>query len=628
MCGIAGYVDLAGRPADPATVRRMTRPLADRGADGEGVVCRGGVGLGHRRLAIIDLVTGAQPMANENGTVWITFNGEIYNFQVLRAELQAHGATFRTTSDTEVILRAWERWGPECVHRLRGMFAFAILDECRRQVFLARDRVGIKPLVYAWDGQRLLFGSELKALLAAGLPRELDVHALAHSLVYGYIPAPRTIFGTARKLPPASWLLLSLGGGEPRVERYWSLRFVPDHGVTEQEWQERLRAALEEAVRIHMVSDVPIGAFLSGGVDSSTVVALMARASAAPVRTFSIGFEEDDYDELKYARQLAHRYGTEHYELVVKPDALDVLPRLAFGFDEPFADSSALPTYYVAKITREHVTVALSGDGGDENFAGYGRYARTAALSERLDTLPGTVLRAALGLGARVLRPGARGQGYAELLAAGPVGRYVKLVTLQSRHRALSLLMPDVCAALPPTPEACVVREAMAAAGSSDYVTQLQYADIQTYLPEDILTKVDRASMLPSLETRVPLLDHILMELAATIPSALKLRSGSGKHILKRAVGDLLPAEILGRKKMGFAVPLARWFRKELAVYVSDTLLGQRARQRGIVRPERVEWLLDQHRRGRDFSGQIWVLLMLEDWCRTWWDIAAAGERG
>src|SRR6266536_419804 len=442
MCGIAGIADVTGRPVDRTLLRAMTAVQAHRGPDGEAVVCRGAVGLGHRRLAIIDLSTGDQPMSSDDGRVWIVFNGEIYNFRELRQELEAAGARFRTQSDTEVILRAYEAEGPACVSRLRGMFAFAILDERTRRLVLARDRVGIKPLVYSWDGRRLLFASEIKGILEdPTVARGLDMEALGQYLTFHYVPAPRTIFAAIRKLPPASTLVLSLDGGEPVVSRYWSLRFAPDVRVTEGEWIERLRAELTDAVRCHMISDVPIGAFLSGGLDSSTVVALMAQASGAPVRTFSIGFDEADFDELRFARQVATRYGTDHYELVVKPNALEVLPKLAWHFDEPFADSSAIPTYYVSKITREHVTVALSGDGGDENFAGYRRYAQAMALTARMDESPARLARPLLRLTSRLLPVGARGQAWTGLFGAGALERYARLVTLErpeTLRRALS----------------------------------------------------------------------------------------------------------------------------------------------------------------------------------------------
>jgi len=630
MCGIAGIADVAGRVADEALLRAMTSVQAHRGPDGEAVVCRGPVGLGHRRLAIIDLNTGDQPMANEDGSIWIVFNGEIYNFHELRRELEARGARFRTVSDTEVILKAYEADGPACVERLRGMFAFAILDERRRRLLLARDRAGIKPLVYAWDGRRLLFGSEIKAILQdPHVDRDLDQEALGDYLTYHYVPAPRTIFRAVRKLPPASTLLLPLDGGEPVVSEYWRLRFAPDPHVTESEWIERLRTHLADAVRSHMVSDVPIGAFLSGGVDSSTVVALMAQASAAPIRTFSIGFDEADFDELRFARQVATRYGTDHYELVVKPSALEVLPKLAWHFDEPFADSSAIPTYYVSKITREHVTVALSGDGGDENFAGYRRYARAVALHERLDRGAAALLRPLFRAAASALPVGVPGQAYAGLLGAGPIDRYRRLVAYQRRETLRRLLSDDLAALARSAASADTFARLAARSGAPDYVTALQYIDVYTYLPGDILTKVDLTSMAVSLESRVPLLDHKLMEFVATIPSSLKLRNGTGKYLLKRAMATSLPVEILTRRKMGFGVPLAAWFRSELRDMTRDVLLSPAARQRGLFRIKEVETLLKTHDAGRrDCSARLWALVCFELWMRQWADRGPASARG
>jgi len=630
MCGIAGIADVAGRVADEALLRAMTSVQAHRGPDGEAVVCRGPVGLGHRRLAIIDLNTGDQPMANEDGSIWIVFNGEIYNFHELRRELEARGARFRTVSDTEVILKAYEADGPACVERLRGMFAFAILDERRRRLLLARDRAGIKPLVYAWDGRRLLFGSEIKAILQdPHVDRDLDQEALGDYLTYHYVPAPRTIFRAVRKLPPASTLLLPLDGGEPVVSEYWRLRFAPDPHVTESEWIERLRTHLADAVRSHMVSDVPIGAFLSGGVDSSTVVALMAQASAAPIRTFSIGFDEADFDELRFARQVATRYGTDHYELVVKPSALEILPKLAWHFDEPFADSSAIPTYYVAKITREHVTVALSGDGGDENFAGYRRYARAVGLHERLDRGAAALLRRLFRAAASALPVGAPGQAYAGLLGAGPIDRYRRLVAYQRRETLRRLLSDDLAALARSAASADTFARLVARSGAPDYLTALQYIDVHTYLPGDILTKVDLTSMAVSLESRVPLLDHKLMEFVATIPSSLKLRNGTGKYLLKRAMATSLPVEILTRRKMGFGVPLAAWFRGELRDMTRDVLLSPAARQRGLFRIAEVETLLRTHDAGRrDCSARLWALVCFELWMRQWADRGPASARG
>src|SRR6266567_2489529 len=578
MCGIAGIVDLTGRPVDGALLRSMTAVIAHRGPDGDDIVCRGSAGLGHRRLAIIDLVTGDQPMVSDDGLIRITFNGEIYNFRELRRDLEARGAKFRTESDTEVILRAYEAHGPECVERLRGMFAFAILDEY---------------------------------------------------LTFHYVPAPRTIFTAIRKLPPASTLVLSLDGGEPVVSRYWSLRFAPDVRVTEGEWIERLRAELTDAVRCHMISDVPIGAFLSGGLDSSTVVALMAQASGAPVRTFSIGFDEADFDELRFARQVATRYATDHYELVVKPNALEVLPKLAWHFDEPFADSSAIPTYYVSKITREHVTVALSGDGGDENFAGYRRYARALALHERFDRGAGRLTRPLLRLASQLLPVGAPGQALAGMLGAGPLERYFRLVTYQRRETLRRLLSGDVAARVGAASSPALFARLASEGDTPDYVSTLQHIDMATYLPGDILAKVDAMSMAVSLESRVPLLDHRLMEFLATIPSTLKLRNGSGKYLLQRAMAQDLPGEILTRRKMGFGVPLGAWFRGELRDMARDVLLGAQARERGLFRPSEVESLLATHDSGRrDCSARLWSLICFELWMRQWADRGPAARRG
>ena len=574
-----------------------------------------------RADAIIDLATGDQPMSNEDGSIWIVFNGEIYNFRELRRDLEARGATFRTSSDTEVILRAYELEGPECVRLLRGMFALAILDERARRLFLARDRTGIKPLVYSWDGQRLLFASELKGILEdPSFPRTLDRNALGEYLTHHYVPAPRTIFSAARKLPPASTLVLPLDGGAPVVSRYWTLRFSPSGSTSEAEWVDGLRAQLESAVRSHMVSDVPIGAFLSGGVDSSAVVALMARASSSPIRTFAIGFDQADFDELDYARQVARRYGTEHHEYVVTPNALEVLPKLIWHFDEPFADSSAIPTYYVSQITRQHVTVALSGDGGDENFAGYRRYARAVELRSSGAGAAG-LLRPLIALAARVLPVGAPGQAYAALRAAAGVEQYFRLVTYERAETLRRLLAPGLRGLADSAADATIFSRLEAEIGTGDYVSALQQIDIRTYLPDDILTKVDRTSMAVSLEARVPLLDHVLMEYVATIPSSLKLRAGIGKYLLKRAMAEYLPEEILTRRKMGFGVPLAAWFRGDLRDMARDVLLSRSARERGVFCIAEVERLLRVHESGRrDWSARLWAIMCFELWMREWVD--------
>jgi asparagine synthase (glutamine-hydrolysing) len=621
MCGIAGVLHRDGTPVDERLVRRMTDILAHRGPDGEGFYVRDPVGLGHRRLAIIDLASGAQPMAAAQGGAWITYNGEVYNYRDLRRELVGRGCEFRTTSDTEVVLAAYQTWGVDCLSRLRGMFAFAIWDERRRRLFLARDRVGIKPLVYAWDGRRLRFASEIKALLQdPSLPKELDWDGLRDYLTYLYVPGEQTIFRGIRKLPPAGYLVCDVDGGPPEVGTYWDLRMCSEQGVSEAEWAARLEDALREAVRLHMVSDVPVGAFLSGGLDSSSVVACMAQVASGPVKTYSIGFDEEDYDELFYARQVAKRYGTEHFEMIVKPDVVDVVPKLAWQFDEPFGDVSAIPTYCVSKITREHVTVALSGDGGDESFAGYRRYARAAGLRARMD-------RTALALAKPFLRwagarrsPGARGREFLRSLGMSSMERYQQMITYQSAESLDALLTRQSWAELRRRPGVEPTGET-GSAGPVDYVSALQYRDVHGYLPGDILTKVDRTSMLTSLETRVPLLDHVVMELAGRIPSTLKLRNGTGKHIFKEAMRRHLPDDVRLRRKMGFGVPLGSWLRTSLRDFACDILSESVVRQRGVLQPAAVTKLLEQHLSGRrDNSSQLWSFMCLELWFRTWWD--------
>lgn len=622
MCGIAGMLRQDGTAPSESLICAMTRVLSHRGPDGEGFYRDGPVALGHRRLAIIDLVTGSQPMGSEDGALWLSYNGEIYNFRELRQELMARGHRFRTTSDTEVILRGYEAWGVDVLPRLRGMFAFALWDGRRGELLLARDRLGIKPLVYAWDGRCLRFASEIKAILQdPEVPRSLDWAALCDYFVHLYIPAPRTIFSAIRKLPPASYLVCRAAGGSPEIRRYWTLRPAFEETRTEDEWVERLDQLLEETIRLHMVSDVPLGAFLSGGLDSSTVVAYMTRASSQPIKTFSIGFDEADYDELRYARLVARRYGTEHVELVVKPDVVALLPRLAWQLDEPFADASAIPTYCVARLTREHVTVALSGDGGDENFAGYRRYLEAAHLARLADRPPLTLLRPLLRSLAGLWPPGLRGGGYLRLLGTPPVERYFRLMSYQREDTLARLLAPEVTAHVDPRPDPGQYLRLARECTFGDALTRLRYVDVHHYLPDDILTKVDRTSMLVSLESRVPLLDHVLVEFVAAIPERLKLRRGETKYILKRSVTPLLPSQVLSRPKMGFGVPLATWFRGPLRELVCDLLLSARLRQRGIVQAREVKALLEAHMRGRrDCSSQLWSLLCFELWARTWLD--------
>jgi asparagine synthase (glutamine-hydrolysing) len=621
MCGIAGYVDL-NQQADLSLIEKMNRTMHHRGPDGEGYHLDGPVALGHRRLSIIDISGGKQPMADDSERYWITFNGEIYNFPDLREQLKQRGYQFSTRCDTETILAAYKQYGENCVDHLRGMFAFAIWDSLAKTLFLARDRVGKKPLYYHFSDQRFIFASEIKAIVQhPAVSREIDHSALADYLQLQYVPFPKTIFKGIQKLPPGHSLTLKIAADNLKLNqrKYWDLHYTPDHSLSEDDWCEQLREKLAEAVRIRMISDVPLGAFLSGGVDSSAVVAFMAKAQAAPVKTFSIGFKEEDFSELKYARQIADQFGTEHHEYIVEPDAMDMLPKLAWEFDEPFADSSAVPTYYVSKLARENVTVILSGDGGDETFAGYGRYPWAVDMT-KYDFIPPAARKLLFGLPSAMLPDGVRGKGMLRHLSKDPFGRYAGLVSQGDKSYFNGLFSDSFKRNLAELNTGDLfLQEFYESCNSSDYLTRLQYLDTKTYLPEDILTKVDRASMLCSLETRAPLLDHEFLELAAKIPSNLKLKDGTTKYILKKSLEGILPDNILYRKKMGFGVPLVHWFKDDLVDYSRDVLFSTEARQRGFFNQDQVEKLLDSHQKsGRDLSPRIWGLLFFEHWCRNW----------
>ena len=620
MCGIAGIIDPAATP-ERRLIERMCRVMSHRGPDGDGYYVEGPAALGHRRLSIIDLEGGAQPISNEDGTLWLTFNGEIYNFMGLRDDLVARGHVFRTRSDSETIVHAFEEYGEDCLERLRGMFAFAIWDSVKKELFMARDRLGKKPLYYYADRGRLLFASELKAILEdSRVPRELDTMAVADYFTYHYVPFPGTIFKGIRKLPPGHFLRFSPGsGGELAVKQYWDVKYEPDHTLTEEDWAQAIREKLEEAVRIRLVSDVPLGAFLSGGIDSSAVVAMMSLSGARPINTFSIGFREKDFSELEYARMVSERFGTTHHELTVEPDAIALLPKLAWDFDEPFADSSAIPTYYVSKMAREHVTVILSGDGGDEVFAGYRRYLWANDMT-KYDFVPAPVKRIFFGATAAMLPDGMRGKGMLTHLSKDPFQRYAGLNTHADNGYLGNLLSDTLLKELEgrELPGYWNLRR-FYESFDGDYLSRIQYADTKTYLAEDILTKVDRASMLNSLETRAPLLDHELVELAARIPSAMKVRKNETKYMLKKAMSGILPDEILYRRKMGFGVPLVHWFKKDLKDYAREVLLTRQARERGLFNTRHIEGMLDSHMKtGRDMSARIWALLFFEHWCAQW----------
>ncbi len=634
MCGICGIFDAEGQgEAHTALVRRMSDSLAHRGPDNDGFLTDPLCLLGHRRLRIIDLSPlGHQPMCNEDESLWLCFNGEIYNYLELRPELVRRGHRFRSSSDTEVMLHLYEDEGEDFLTQLNGMFALALWDRRRQRLLLARDRFGKKPLYYWSDGRRLLFGSELKALLEdSSVPRDLDPESVAHYITLGYIPCPATIFRGVHKLPPASYLVVDRdGAGQLRVrgpQRYWSLAYRPNPSLTETECTARIREILRDSVRIRMFSEVPLGAFLSGGLDSSTVVAAMAQVSSRPVETFSIGFDEESFDEMSFADRVARKFGANHHTFRCTPDALEVLPTLVHHFDEPFADSSAIPTYYVSKIARQHVTVALSGDGGDEIFAGYTRYDNAMQRLEWTRFFPEPLVRTVFRAATQLYPLGFRGWGILNRNSLAPFDSFLAEVSLfQRRERDAVLAAPF----RPSNGDIFSMGRALARqAGSEDLLSQIQFVDQMLYLPDDILVKVDRASMAVALETRAPLLDYRLAEFLATVPAELRYRNKTKKYLLKQAMRGILPAEILDRGKMGFGVPLKHWFRKEAAGFARDVLLSRESRERGLLNPRELELNLDRHAAGRrDFSAKLWSLVFFELWCRKWLDqpVAAGGR--
>jgi asparagine synthase (glutamine-hydrolysing) len=629
MCGIAGQVRLAGGPPpDPDAVRRMTAALAHRGPDDDGLrVVADAAGamlcaLGHRRLSVIDLACGHQPVGNEDGSVWTVFNGEICNFADLRRELEAAGHVFRTHTDTEVLVHGWEQWGTDLVDRLRGMFAFAIWDQAKRTLFAAVDPLGKKPLYHSCLGGTFRFGSELKALMAdATLPREVDSDAVRLYLTVGYVPHPWTILRGVNKLSPGHWLTVT--NGVVDVRRYWRPPPRPTFGGSFDDAVRQLRDLVTTAVRRRLVADVPVGAFLSGGVDSTVVVGLMSKLLDRPVQTFTIGFDEPRFDESAYAKLVAERFGTDHHSMVVRPDALAVLPTLASHFDEPFADSSAVPTYYVSKFTREHVTVALTGDGGDEAFGGYRRY-RAGKVAGWLAKVPGG--RGLLGVGRHLIPAGVdrtsnlgRTRRALEQLAASPADAYLAQVTQFDAGTLDGLLSPDFAGRSDAGLAARWFGGLYDGTDPVDPAAGSMTADLGSYLPGDILTKVDRASMAVSLECRSPLLDRDVVEFACGLPTSWRLRGFAGhKHVLKAAFADLIPPAVARRRKAGFGVPLAEWFRGPLRGLLRDTLLDGTALGRGYFAPAAVERMVAEHEAGRNHAASLWTLLMLEMWHRTW----------
>jgi len=626
MCGIAGIFDTRGlRPIDRPLLERMNQAQFHRGPDEGGTFIAPGIGLAHRRLSIIDVSTGQQPLFNQDRSICIVFNGEIYNFQSVRAELQALGYAFQTHSDTEVIVQAWAAWGEDCVRKLRGMFAFAIWDTRKEILFLARDRLGIKPLFYALlpDGQ-FLFGSELKVIVEhPGLRRSLDVRAVEEYFALGYVPEPRTIYGEVCKLPPAHTLTIARGGATVQPKVYWDLSFYPAQNLDHSRIGEELIARFKETVDLHLMSEVPLGAFLSGGVDSSGVVAMMAQLQSEPVNTCAIGFNEKNFNESAFAQQVADLYRTNHLTKIVEPDDFDLIDKLATLYDEPYADSSAMPTYRVCELARQRVTVALSGDGGDETFAGYRRY-RWHMNEEKLrNLLPLGIRRPLFGFLGRVY-PKAdwaprmlRAKSTFQSLALDSVQGYFHSVSLLRDEQRQALFSQGLQRELQGYNAIEVFRRHAANFKGDDTLSLIQYLDFKTYLVGDILTKVDRASMAHALEVRVPLLDHVFLEWCAGLPADIKLKGQSTKDVFKKALEPYLPHDILYRPKMGFAVPLAHWFRGPLRQRVRDALLGDIIADSGLFNMDFVAHMVDQHQSGRrDFSTPMWTLLMYESFAR------------
>ena len=650
MCGITGIFDLRStREVSRPVLQRMNDSQYHRGPDDGSLHTEPGAGFGHRRLSIIDIATGQQPLFSADGSVVIVFNGEIYNYQELIPELQALGQVFRTKSDTEVIVNAWLAWGEDCVLRLRGMFAFALWDRNRQTFFMARDRLGVKPMYYALlDDGWLLFGSELKSLLAytsalggqggqGGLRRDIDPQAVEEYFALGYVAEPRTIFKQALKLSPGHLLSIRRGQPVPPPREFWQLRFTLDNPISAADACEELRARLDESVRLRMIAEVPLGAFLSGGVDSSAVVATMAGLSSAPVNTCSIAFDDPKFNESAFAQMVADRYHTDHFVQTVKSDDFDLIDTLARLYDEPYADSSAIPTYRVCQLARQRVTVALSGDGGDETFGGYRRY-RMHLMEERM--------RSALPAGIRQPLFGALGRIYPKadwaprMFRAKTTFEGMARTAVEAYFHSVSILRGPMRAQLfSPAFQrelggygAREVFDGHAAqhsklAGTDDPLALIQYLDTKTYLVGDINTKVDRASMAHSLEVREPLMDHKLVEWLATLPSDLKIRGQEGKFLLKKAMEPLLPNDVLYRPKMGFSVPLAQWFRGPLKQRVRDAVLGERLTSTGWFQRPYLEHLVNAHQSGAsDYSAPLWSLLMFEAFLRNVVDEGGASQ--
>ncbi len=617
MCGITGVLFFNNDYVDKDLLKQMNNTISYRGPDGEGYFIDKNIGLGHRRLAIIDLSeNGKQPMSNEDESIWIVFNGEIYNFQELRKQLEEKKHIFKSNTDTEIIIHLYEEYGEKCLGFLRGMFAFAIWDSNKKQLFLARDRFGKKPLVYYIDNERIIFASEIKAIIEdSSVKRIIDNNALSHYLSFGYIPAPLSIFNNIKKLLPAHYMIIE-NTGNIIIKKYWDVKFN-ETNFSEEYYSKKILELIDESTRIRMISDVPLGAFLSGGIDSSTVVAMMSKNSNIPIKTFSIGSEEESYNELKYARIIAEEFNTEHKEFVVKPNAIDILPKLVWYYNEPYSDSSALPSYYLAKLTKRYVTVALNGDGGDENFGGYDRYAIEKAMN----------IYNIIGLN-KVIKPIIHSipepltyknrirqmKRFVNVSNLNKDERYVNLLTTFDENEKDKIFIENRFG----ESNNLMIQE-MNNCNSKDQLNKILYIDMKRYLPDDLLVKMDVATMANSLETRSPLLDNILTEFMFTVPTRLKLNGFNKKYILKRTLTGIIPKKIIHRKKQGFGIPLGSWFRNELKNYSHDLLTSNEFKKRYLFNNNEIINILDNHKR-TDNGNKIWNMICLELWFREFID--------
>lgn len=605
----------------------MVKKIKHRGPDDQGVFVDGNIGLGHTRLSIIDLSErGHQPMADAEKNLWITFNGEIYNFQQLRQELKRDGIQFSSKTDTEVIIYLYKKYGVDCVKKMRGMFAFAIWDTTLKRLFIARDRAGQKPLKYFHDGSRFIFASELKAILAdSTVPKEIDWGAIDEFLTFQYIPSPKTGFEHIFKLEPAHYLLID-EHGNLKKHCYWEYRYQPKIELNEQEIKQKVKDTLEEAVRLRLISDVPLGAHLSGGIDSSVIVALMAKLTDKPVKTFSIGFAEQKFNELPYARMVANQYKTDHHEFIVQPDAISLMGKLAYQYEEPFADPAALPTWYLSKMTREHVTVALNGDGGDENFAGYSRYTAMQDIEQIrpiLKLIPFKKFVSKISWQLWKITKQKKFRQLSQVLSynlADPMSFYREMIGYFKQKDKKLIYDKKVCERIQNSRYATLLPKFFNDSKKLNFVDRLLYVDNQTYLPDDLLVKVDIASMAHALEVRSPFLDHEFMELTARLPVDLKIRSKNKKYLLKQIAYDLLPKELIDRPKQGFGVPFETWFKTSLYEYLKEQLLDEKFIGYGFSAVG-IKKMIEDHRQEKAiYTNQLWALLNLRWWLRTWFE--------